>query len=502
MVDNLAHSNNRCTSLLCTSIVRWLIQCDVGQVVYVTIDVLPDDVLLAIFDFYVVKYQDLALTEVVFNDGDAEMKIESWQSLVHVCRRWRGLVFGSPRRLNLQLCCTPGRSATKTLDVWPALPLLIRGGVSETSVDNVIAELEHSDRICQINLHCHQTLHVEKLCTAMQVSFPELAVLRLSFGGLSYVPVLLDSFLGGSASRLRYLCLIAVPFPGLPKLLLSATHLLNLWLVNIPHSGYFSPEAIVNCLSTLTSLDTLQLGFESPQSCPDPEARRSPLLTRTVLPALKYFRFKGVNEYLEELVARIDAPRFDQLSITFFHDIEFDTPELIHFLSRSPSFKAPNEAHVVFGSHVTWVKFQSQASDFEYFEVKIPCREPDWQLSSVAQICTMSLPLLSSTENLFIYEPEFSQLDWKDSIENIEWLELLLPFTAVKNIYLSKQLAPRIGPALQEITGGGTTEVLPTLQNIYLEGFRPSESVLEGIAHFTSARQLTNRPVAISMWER
>jgi hypothetical protein len=116
------------------------------------------------------------------------------------------------------------------------------------------------------------------------------------------------------------------------------------------------------------------------------------------------------------------------------------------------------------------------------------------------------MPLLSTTENLFIdegHEDEYdSQLDWKDDIENIEWLDLLLPFTAVKNLYLSKQFAPRIAPALQETTGDGTTEVLSTLQNLYLEGFQPSESVQEGIAQFISVRQLTSHPVAISVWDR
>ena len=113
----------------------------------------------------------------------------------------------------------------------------------------------------------------------------------------------------------------------------------------------------------------------------------------------------------------------------------------------------------------------------------------------------MSLPLLSTTENLFIYEPAHSQINWNDGIENIEWLELLLPFTAVKNLYLSEQFAPRIAPALQELTGG-RTEVLSTLRNLYLEGFQPSESVQEGIAQFISARQFTNHPVAISVWDR
>ena len=156
-----------------------------------TID-FPDDVLLEIFDFYVVRYQDLDSIEIVSSDQI------SWQSLVHVCRRWRDVVFASPRRLNLQLCCTTRTPARATLDVWPALPLLIQGDVSESSVNNVIATLEHSDRIHQINLDFDTTLQVEKLWTAIQVPFPELAVLRLSFVGLSIGPVLPDLFLGGS----------------------------------------------------------------------------------------------------------------------------------------------------------------------------------------------------------------------------------------------------------------------------------------------------------------
>ncbi|KAI0270310.1 hypothetical protein BGY98DRAFT_264905 [Russula aff. rugulosa BPL654] len=92
----------------------------------ITIDVLPDDVLLTIFDFYVVRYQDLDLDEVTFSGEDTKKRIDSWQSLVHVCRRWRGLVFASPRRLDLQLYYDPTRSARRTLDVWPALPLLIK----------------------------------------------------------------------------------------------------------------------------------------------------------------------------------------------------------------------------------------------------------------------------------------------------------------------------------------------------------------------------------------
>jgi hypothetical protein len=211
--------------------------------------------------------------------------------------------------------------------------------------------------------------------------------------------------------------------------------------------------------------------------------------------------FKGVNEYLEDFLSRIDAPQLYSLRTDFFHDTDIDTPELIRFVSRSSILKTPDEAHVFFGSRTASVKFQELASNVDYFEVKILCRVPNWQLSSLAQICTSSLPLLSGTESLLICEPIHTQPEWKGGIENAEWLELLLPFTVMKNLYLSKQFAPRIAPALQELTRG-RTEVLPTLQNIFLEGFQPSEPVDESIAQFISARQLTNRPVAISVWER
>ena len=72
----------------------------------------------------------------------------------------------------------------------------------------------------------------------------------------------------------------------------------------------------------------------------------------------------------------------------------------------------------------------------------------------------------------------------------------------MKNLYLSEQFAPCIVPALQELTEERTTEVLLTLQNIFLKGFQPLEPVHEGITQFISAQQLTNRPVTISVWDR
>jgi hypothetical protein len=63
------------------------------------------------------------------------------------------------------------------------------------------------------------------------------------------------------------------------------------------------------------------------------------------------------------------------------------------------------------------------------------------------------------------------------------------------------EFVPYIAPALQELVGGRTTEVLPTLENIFLE-FQPSGPPLhEGIEKFVAARLLTSHPVAVSyLW--
>jgi len=441
---------------------------------------------------------------MVMNQFGDKREIEAWQKLVHVCRRWRYLVFGLPRRLNLRLYCTPQTPARDTLDVWPALPLIIYGNLAPTNTtDNVIAALGQRNRVCQVALGL-DGWQLEEVLAPMHMSFPELT--RLGLWSYGEPPTVIpDSFLGGSAPRLRTLTLGSISFPGLPKLLLSATHLVNLRLWNIPHSGYFSPEAIVASLSVLSSLETLYLGFESPQSRPDWGSRRPPPSKRSVLPALDSFSFKGVTEYLEELVSRIDTPQLRDANITFFNQIDFDCPRLAQFINCTPALRG-DEAHVQFNDFFANVTLRHRASQSNYkdLRINISCQEQDWQLSSIEQVCN-SLAPLSLVEDLCIHLYPFlrRELVWKnDAIENTLWLELLRPFITVKNLYLSKQFAPGIAAALQELVGGRITEVLPSLQNIFKERLEPSGSFQENIGQFVVSRQLSGHPIVISVWDK
>jgi hypothetical protein len=201
---------------------------------------------------------------------------------------------------------------------------------------------------------------------------------------------------------------------------------------------------------------------------------------------------------LEDLVARIDAPLLDKLYIEFFHQLIFDTPQLARFVSRTPNIQPPVEVCIDFGDRNVEIASEN-ASLWTFprnFVLGISCRQPDWQLSSLAQVCSSSLPeaFTSTVEHLYIYG---RQPYWQDDIENSQWLEVLHPFTAVKYLYLSKIFASRITSALQELAG----EVLPSLQNIFLEGVYPSGPIQGAIGKFVASRQLAGHPIAVSHWD-
>ncbi len=434
-----------------------------------TIDLLPEKILLEIFDLYSI-------------DDDAER--EAWQTLVHVCQKWRNVVFGSPHRLNLRLLCTGDKPVRKMLDIWPPLPIIIRSRTTGVGGDNVVAALTHNVRVCEISLHSKPGSLWEKIMAAMQEPFP--ALTHLDIHTNDEKGIVSNSFLGGSAPNLRYFELSGVPLPGLLKLLSSATLLRTLHLWNIPRFGYISPETMATALSVLTRLETVSLDFQT-RSYLGRGYRHPPPPTRSVLPALTEFYFEGVSEYLEDLVAWIDAPLLDSFEVTFYPQLIFHTPRLAQFIGRTPNLMACNKAYVTFDP------FRASVSIAPLY-LGILCVQTGRQLSMLAQVCRSSLPHISSLEQLYIHEEGYCRQP--DDIENDQWLELLRPFTSVKALYLSQVITPRIAPALQVLVGERVTEVLPALQSLFLEDLHLSAQ--GAIDKFVAARQLSGHHIAIS----
>ena len=444
--------------------------------------------------------QDVTLLEIFCLCLDKDP--ERWFTLIHVCQKWRNIIFGSARCLGLRLCCTAGTPVREMLDIWPPLPIIIESdGHDKWGIDNIVAALEHNDRMTRIDLWTYgdkfSTSEMEQILAVMQQPFPALRDLRLTADEAA--PVDFASFLGGSAPRLQVLALDRITLPGLPKLLLSATHLVRLALLEISDSGYIPPEDMVTCLSVLTRLEKLNIDFKSHQSRPD--RRRPPPQTRALLPVLNRLVFDGACEYLEDLVARIDTPLLKYLTITFFHQQIFNTPHLNQFISRTPKFGAHDEACVDFTQWGVWVKLPQTFDGL--LKLGISSKNPDWQLSSLAQLCSSSFPqgVIPVVERLYVMG-EFSRLHWQDDIEISQWLELFHPFTAVKYLRISENFSPSVALVLQELDGERVTEVLPALRTLFLEEPLPSGPILEIIEEFVAARELVGHPIAVSRGRR
>jgi len=450
--------------------------------------VLPDNALLEIFLFY--------------KDDPSNDAIVSWRwnPLTQVCQRWRYVVFGSPRRLDLRLVCTSTTPVSRLLHIWPPFPIIVYrpSAVDTNGVENIIAALECHDRLSIIYIDDIRDPEVEKLFTVLHEPLPLLTRFFLESADEydESVPVLPETFLGGSAPRLQAFVLRGIPFPSFPKFILRFTHIAFLHLLDIPNSGYISPEVMATCLTALPNLEDLAIGFRSPPS--GLLQLSPPHLTRAALPPLSFLFLSGASEYFEDFVARIDTPRLTELRITFFMNLIFDIPRLRNFIDRTEGLKPFNQAAIQFSGWMVIIVFGSPIR----FGFQIECERPDWQLSSITQIFSEQLSLLSHVEQLELRG--VGSGDWKDDpdMDSSQWLELFRLFVTAQTLHVSKRFVSPVARALQDLTGQTATEVLPVLRTLFLEGLQPSGPVHEAMKSFDTARQLSHQPVLIQRWER
>ena len=468
-----------------------LTSCDTGYSLSyrqaTTISALPDDILLDIFGFY--KETD-----------DIPHRVWNWHILVHVCRRWRQVIFGSPLRLNLRVFCTSRTPVENNLGIWPTLPLSIdfdyysnwREGSNASSEDNVISALKHLDRVCDVGLSvtCSE---LEKISAVMREPFPVLTSLYIRSKD-GNAPALPADFLGGSAPCLCDIHLRRIPFPALPTLLLSTSDLVELHLYHIPPNGYISPEAIVVGLGALPRLNSFIIRFQS--TTPRPDRIHPHLVTRTVLPALTVFQFKGASEYLEDLVSRIDAPQLSRIYILYFNQlVDFQVAQLPMFMGRSLGTKLTQFRHAQVSFHRGLVTFNTSPHannpypNPPYAIATVLCEGIGWQVSHMAQV----LSHFSSTQfNLVHLKLELEENCQLEGVDDVEWLHLLRQFSAVQTLCVSHELAGHVALALENIAWETDAEALPSLALIYLAG-QPALS----IEKFIAARQVSGRPMTV-----
>jgi hypothetical protein len=208
---------------------------------------------------------------------------------------------------------------------------------------------------------------------------------------------------------------------------------------------------------------------------------------------------------LEDLVSRIDAPVLHTVEISFFNQLTFNIPQLPQFIDRLGKFKALCQADISFSDDFVEVALldskSARAGEQTMLVLKILCSQPDWQSSSLAQLCGSSLHLLSTLESLSIHGNRLhSRPGWQDDMENTDWLDLLQPFTGAKEVFLSETIAESVAPVLKKLPVERVTGVMPTLRNVYLTGVRPSRPVREAFQLFIAARQHFTHATAVYHW--
>jgi hypothetical protein len=440
----------------------------------VTIEKLSDKVLLEIFcDFLVASPQH-------------------WPTLVHICRKWRRIVFASQRALQLRLFCTH-RTVLKTLDCWPALPIVVQHGESPVPdppvpevENNIIAALKHFDRVSSISLTVTSSLS-EKLAE-IERPFSELEdLVLLSRKG---VPLTLPvTFQWGP--RLRYLHLTRITFPALIQLLDSSKDLVDLHLHDVLDPSRFPPEALTNTFSGMVQLQSLSLHFISTanQLTSPPPSREL-----VVLPTLTRLNLQGTTEYVEQLVARIDTPLLGDIEVTFVEKSNFDLSQLCKFITRIGMHKSPRRVDILSSEHAISISLTRPGypTRLKFQSLREPVSE---QLFIMARIFYQFSAFLFNVEDLRICAQR--RPSQGDALYIERWLDYINSFIGVKWLHVSGNLSNKIVQSLQ-LRDGQLKSVLPALQKLSISQPWPRHTLLrEAVVTLLVSSRLSRHPLVV-----
>ena len=436
-----------------------------------TIDKLSKEVLLEIFRYYLDAYPRF------------------WPRLVHICHKWRCIIFASPRALHLRRFCTRGTSVLKTLEYWPAIPIAVQYGGPQHSApedeDNIITALKQSHLVSSISLTVTSSL-LEKLY-AIERSFSELEDLFL----LSQNSVRLtmpSAFWWGPG--LRRLCSTRIAFPSLLQLLHSSRNLVDLQLHEAFNPWDFLPEALTNALSGMARLRSFSLYFLSTDNY---ITLPSPHKERVSLPALTHLDFRGIHIYLEDLVAGIDAPRLGDIEVTFFNESVYYLPKLREFIDRIDMHNSHSQANIISSERAISISL-AQPGTPTCLKLQLICDSLSAQLLAMARICNFLSACLFNVKDLRIFATRPSNWAYYGYRQ---WLKLISSFTCVNLFQVAGNLSTYILRDLQ-LPDRKREAVLPYLRVLYIPQPGPRRALLrEAVVSLITSRRLSGSPITV-----
>ncbi|KAH9981783.1 hypothetical protein BJV74DRAFT_65378 [Russula compacta] len=308
------------------------------------IQILDNDSLLNVFYLYRPALLDVdEVDDDRILEGGEWVRERWWYKLVHVCRRWRYIILGSPSYLGLCLVCTYRTPIVVMLAHSPCLPLIIDHvdedhDITVEDEEGIILALQCRDRVRRIRLQM-SVPNLQRLIMSMDGEFPRLEYLYIAPPAKHHESLTLPQ--NFHAPNLRHLILVNFDFPIGSPLLTTAEGLVTLSLQNIHPSAYFSPNNLLQRLSLMPQLETLGITFHSPVPNRDVkmELLDTPIITHVTLPNLRWFGFKGASAYLEALLPGITTPLLEKLQILYFNQLTFSATCLLEFMSSIENFR-------------------------------------------------------------------------------------------------------------------------------------------------------------------
>ena len=403
----------------------------------------------------------------------------------------------------MRLCLTNDSPSLDTLGHLPLLPLLIdytdgTRAMTRKDEDNIYLGLQHhGQRVRRVALQAPPS-SFRILFEPMNKLLPRLEDLSLLSTAMEDDQEIgLDLPETFQAPNLRRLSLHGIGLPKGSPLLSSTIALSTLSLTHIRDSPYFSPGHLVTQLQCLPYLEELSIGFAVAITPPSSEQELlPPSIPPVTLPTLTLRRltFRGEGAYLDDFVAQINTPLLERLSLALFFDPTFSLWNLNQFIRRTEGFECL-VARVTFNKDCVSIDTDNcEQQGIGKFSLRVNCESIDWQIGSATQVCSALGNVLSSVEKLVLdLDEDGTPSDWENTLDNIVWHELLLPFIGVKKLHIGYSLILELSRALGSVPEEFVPGFLPELQELGVQ-FEINHAI-KLFYLFVETRESMGRPV-------
>ena len=438
-----------------------------------------------------------------------------WYNLVHVCQRWRTLIFASASYLRIRHVCTHGTQVCPMLAHSPILPLVVdyadetRGCTEEDGEGLWFALLpERRDRVRRIRLLVHGSHLWNFVATLFDGTFPALECLFVTLWERNYESPSFKLPQRFRAPRLRHLVLTHFGFPLATPILDTSVHLVTLSLNLVK---YCLPNDLLERLLFLPQLEILNIASTSPISDDFSVASgqgphwSTPLNTHVTLSNLHSFGFEGNGLYLKALLLGMTTPLLGGLQTAFFNQM---TPSVSCLLSCRTTEDNPNfsfgTARFRFHRRGVSVRVCPSDEDRTYvFSLHAFCLGLGRQISFVSQLFDGPNLLLASVVDLSLdYSRRiFSSEQHNDSEDRrTRWRNLLRSFRNVEILRVHGELSQDI---CRTLLSGSEAEplsswmLLPRLKELQCPATGDLRDAGNALAAFIHAYEAAGHPVRL-----